>query len=391
MKIKFWSIKVVLLFVLASLTFPLAALSQTEPQSREDSSLEEAVATPTPIVPEEEATTGINLTVSPNFLNLITDPGKEISSSIKVKNNNNVKEYLEIRLSRFESSASGDRPVLVDLDPDDPFPEWISFSQKQFILEPNETKTVKFAINPPEDAALGYYYALIIGRIKETGPEGGKAVVAGAPAISLLLEVKSPHAKRELQLVDFKPGQNIYEYLPAEFKIKVKNTGNIHAVPYGDIFIDWGNKTDIAILSANPSRGNILPQTERVFTSSWDDGFLIRVPKEGLKDKRGNRVYEIKWDFSKADRFRIGKYTANLLMVYDDGKRDIPMEATTSFWIVPWKLLLILITVIVLAGISLILIGLLLLILLLNLIGAKKASKKIRRKLRSVFIKRDRS
>ncbi len=383
------SIKIYSLFILASLIFPFAARSQTEPPTEKEV-IEETTATPTPIVPKEEATTGINLTVSPNFLNLITDPGKQISSNLKVKNNNNVREYLEIRLSRFESSASGDRPVLVDLDPDDPFPGWISFSQKQFILEPNETETIKFTINPPEDAALGYYYALIIGRIKETGSEGGKTVVSGAPAISLLLEVKSPHAKRELQLINFKPTQNIYEYLPAEFEIKVKNTGNIHAVPYGDIFIDWGNKTDLAILSINPSRGNILPRTERVFATSWEDGFVIRTPKEGVKDKKGGQVYQTKWDFSKADRFRIGKYTANLLMVYDDGKRDVPMEATTSFWIIPWKLLLILIIVVVLSSLSFILIGFLLLFFLLNLFGAKKAGRKIRRKLKRIFIKKGR-
>jgi hypothetical protein len=26
-------------------------------------------------------------------------------------------------------------------------------------------------------------------------------------------------------------------------------------------------------------------------------------------------------------------------MVYDNGQRDIPMEATVSFWVIPWRLI----------------------------------------------------
>ena len=34
------------------------------------------------------------------------------------------------------------------------------------------------------------------------------------------------------------------------------------------------------------------------------------------------------------------KYQAKLLLVYDDGKRDIPLEGTVEFWVVPWRLVL---------------------------------------------------
>jgi hypothetical protein len=35
----------------------------------------------------------------------------------------------------------------------------------------------------------------------------------------------------------------------------------------------------------------------------------------------------------------MGKYTAHMLLVYDNGERDIPIEAAVSFWIVPWRLI----------------------------------------------------
>jgi hypothetical protein len=62
----------------------------------------------------------------------------------------------------------------------------------------------------------------------------------------------------------------------------------------------------------------------------------------------------------------MGKYTAHMLLVYDNGERDIPIEAAVSFWIVPWKLL----------GISLI-------VLLFALIGLRSTLLPIIKKLRS--------
>src|SRR3989338_6891630 len=303
--------------------------------------------TPTPLAPQDLPETGIDLTVSPVFINLRTDPGKPVSAQIKIKNNSNIEEFLTTHLLKFETSPDGARPLLVELDKDDPFISWVTFSKESFTLAPNETTTVKVTITPPKDAALGYYYGVAFERIaeKETGATG--TTITGAPAVSLLLEVRSPNAKKELQLVDFTTDQLFYEYLPATFTITMKNTGNIHIIPAGDIFIDWGGQKDIGILQTNEARGNVLPKSQRTFSVVWDDGMIVRIPKvdekgKEITDKDGNTVYETKIDFDKPLRtFRIGKYTANLLMVYDNGERDVPLEAQVSFWIVPWKILLI--------------------------------------------------
>ncbi len=291
---------------------------------------------PTPLVPDKAPEVGINLAVSPVFINLTTDPGETVASQIRVRNNNNIREYLQISLMKFESDATGEHPVITEVKRDDPFLTWISFSQNQFIVDPNESKTIRFTVTPDKSAALGYYYAVVVSRIEEKNASTKEAVIAGSPAISLLLEVRSPYAKRELQLLDFKTDHFIYEYLPVTFDIAVKNTGNIHAIPFGDIFIDQGTTQDIGIIRANQTRGNILPQTTRHYVGQWSDAFAVRVPKDKT-NKQDKIIYETKWDLEKANKFRIGKYTAHLLMVYDNGQRDIPLEATVSFWVIPWK------------------------------------------------------
>jgi hypothetical protein len=285
---------------------------------------------------------GINLSVSPTFLNLSTDPGKAVSSEFKVKNNSSYSEHLRVRLAKFEIGTGG-KPLLSAVGPNDTFTKWVEIPEAEFTVSPNQTKTVKFTINPPKEASLGYYYAFVIERMQEREGEGTGAIVAGSPALLTLLEVKSPNAKRELQLIDFKTDRMWYEYLPANFLITVKNSGNVHIVPKGNIFIDYNGKKDIAILAANESRGNILPQTEREFTGSWADGFAVREAKtengQVVKNDKGEAQYTVKYDFQKADKFRIGKYTANLLLVYDNGERDVPLEASISFWVIPWKII----------------------------------------------------
>lgn len=281
-----------------------------------------------PIYAQENPTnTGINLTVSPVFINLLTEPGKETSSRIKITNNSNITETLGTQLVKFKASETGTQPTIEDVDKNDEFAKWISFSEETFSLAPNETKTITVTITPPESAALGYYYAVVFQRVKEEKVGNTGALVSGAPAVSILLEVKSPKAKREIQIVDAVTDKLFYEYLPTDIKVTVKNTGNIHIIPVGNIFIDWGRKKDASILTFNEGRGNILPNTERTYTTTWKDGMITRLD--------GKTQYDI----TKADKFRIGRYTANILVVYDDGQRDVPLEAQVSFWVFPWKII----------------------------------------------------
>jgi len=309
------------------------------------------------LVPPSVPTTGVDLALSPTFLSVISDPGESVNTQFKVRNNNNFTEYLQLKVAKFTASADGSSPVIADMEDSDEWADWLSFSEEQFTVASGETKIITVSANPPADAALGYYYAILVSRITDAEEANSQAVVSGSPAIPLLLNVKSPNAKRELQLVSFKTDKMFYEYLPTQFKVEVKNSGNIHAVPVGDIFLDGLGGKRLSVLQMNEGKGNILPNTTRVFDTSWTDGFAVRVPKEEngevVRDKDGKVQYTTEYDFTKADKFRIGKYTANLLMVYDNGERDIPIEATVSFWVIPWKGLLIVGVILILAFVGL--------------------------------------
>ena len=341
-------------FLVVIVSTPASALTTTvtpssapsslspQPQVTDKPSITKQSDTKRPLAPAPAG--AINLTMSPTFVNLVTDPGKKVSSQFTLTNNNIFAEYFKLSLVRYEVTDGGRGLTIVDLTKDDEFASWISFPETEFTVDPNQVKTVRFSITPDTSATLGYYYGILISRVNENLPTDQTAISA-SPVFSVITEINTPNAKRELNFVEFTTDSFFYEYLPTTFNITVKNTGTIHIVPTGNVFIDSGHNKDVAILTANPGRGNVLPKSLRTFTTDWADGFAVRTPKtengKPILDKNNKQVFETKFDFEKFHKFRIGKYTAHLLMVYDNGTRDIPLEARLSFWVIPWKLMLV--------------------------------------------------
>lgn len=290
----------------------------------------------------------LNLVTSPIPISLITEPGSTVSASLRVKNAGTRTETLEVGLMKFGAYGEEGKPKLVDREKGDDFFDWVSFSEKSFDVAPNEWKTITVTLKVPKSAAFGYYYAVTFSRAQEekvTGPR--QTAIVGATATLVLLEVRVPNAKREIEILEFSLDKKFYEFLPVTFTVKLKNKGNVHVAPRGNIFIDKGSKKDLAIVEVNPEKGNLLPNSNRIFTTQWMDGFPVYTPKiengKEIHDSRGNLVYNLKWDFSQTHKLRWGHYTANMLLVYDDGKRDQAIEGKVSFWVVPWRLMLVVI------------------------------------------------
>lgn len=287
---------------------------------------------------------GLNITTSPLPISLITEPGATVSAQLKVKNGGAEAESIQVGLMKFSAYGEEGRPRLMDKELGDEYFDWVTFSEPFFDLKPNEWKTITMSIDVPESASFGYYYAVTFSRKDEViadAPQTNKIV--GATASLVLLEVRVPNAIRDIEVLEFSTPKRIYEFLPTNFLVKLKNKGSVHVSPRGNIFIDrWGQK-DVAILSINEQKGSVLPNTNRIFDSTWNDGFPVYVDQELNKvvvtNSKGIPVKKLNWDFSKVNKLRWGKYTANMLLVYDDGQRDIPIEAAIDFWVVPWRIL----------------------------------------------------
>lgn len=294
----------------------------------------------------------LNLIVSPLPINLSTDPGKPISTDIRVKQGNPTTERLQVSLMKFAAFGNAGKPRLVDRGPNDEYFDWVKFDKTTFDAPSNVWQTVKMTINVPKTAAFGYYYAVVFTRAgDDTRPDKG-AAINGGTAVLVLLDARVPNAKRKLDLVSFAANHRVYEFLPTHFNIAFHNSGNVHLQPAGDIFIKHGSRL-VATLPINGEGGNILPQSNRIFTQDWADGFPYYKPRVAdgkVVQKDGEPVLDLTYDLSKIGHLRFGKYTAQLEAVYDDGTRDQPLEATISFWVIPWKWLLGLLAILLLVG-----------------------------------------
>jgi hypothetical protein len=188
-------------------------------------------------------------------------------------------------------------------------------------------------IQPPATAAFGYYFAVEYTRANPVQPSAGQAATNGAVATFVLLDVDNAGAQRQASIVSFTTAHRFYDFLPATFAVKLHAGGNIQVAPSGNIFIQQGSKT-LATLDVNQTGGNILSNSGRIFTTQWNDGFPHYVTKTGQTKQ------QLVWNWSQLSKLRFGHYTANLVMVYNNGQRDVPLQATLSFWVIPWELVL---------------------------------------------------
>jgi hypothetical protein len=297
-------------------------------------------------VPSVQAQTdgGLRLTTSPLPINLSVEPGSSVSTQLRIKNDGTEKETLKIELMKFKADGESGAPLPLDREPGDDFFDWVHFSEDTFDISSNQWKTINATFDVPETAAFGYYYAIVFSRATDVTAEAGKSQIAGGTAILVLLEAKVPNAKREVTVTSFSADRKWYEFLPATFTVKLKNTGNVHIAPRGNLFIGRPGKKADTIVEVNLGKGNILPDSGRFFEASWTEGFPVYQNQEEdgktVLDEQGKPVQELIWNWKDASKLRFGKYEAKLLLIYDDGQRDVPIEGVVEFWVMPWRLLI---------------------------------------------------
>jgi len=315
-----------------------------------------ASITPTPTPYPITNTKGLSITLSPSFLNLIIDAGKTAKYSIKITNNNQGTEYLSLASIRLVANSAGDSIVPSDTDPNDETLKWMRLPSTIVIVEGKSTVSVPFEVVVPQDASLGYYFGIVIRRASESKVKEMTKLV-GEAMIPIMLEVTTPNADKksfnDVEVASYKSGAIAnfttsswwYEFLPVDFDVKFENLGKVHMAPFGNIIIEQKGK-EVGSLEINNTNGNTLPRSSRTYKTSWEDGFIVREPVKDdnafTLDKQGNIVTKavIHWD--AISKIRLGRYSAKAYLVYNNGVNDVPLEANLFFWIIPWRILLVL-------------------------------------------------
>lgn len=293
------------------------------------------------------------LDVSPSPLVETVRPGDKKDLDLRIRNANTKTEDLKVELRAFKAGQNGE-VELADTAPQE-VASWVTFDKPTFKIEPGAFFTETIHVAVPENAGFSYTFAIVISRVKQEVPKDAQAAIRGSVAVFALLSVDRPGAARSFSVESLTSEKRTYEFLPAKFTVKLKNTGNTIVQPTGNIFIQRkGSSEPIAVLSLNPKGNYLVPDSGRTLDVLWDSGFPVYRSEKVAANAETQK--KLVWDWSKAQDFRFGKYTAKLVAVYNDGRRDVPVVNQVEFWVIPWKLLVLISLVLIVTIIGLIVI-----------------------------------
>ncbi|MDP1884664.1 MAG: hypothetical protein Q8L10_04870 [Candidatus Moranbacteria bacterium] len=198
--------------------------------------------------------------------------------------------------------------------------DWIKSELSRFIITQGERQFFDIEIAVPSGAEAGEYYARIFvaalpeGSVSELDnriPANMK--IMDRVGVDVVVDVKG-FAKKEGALVSFEVGRPWYQNLdvnswrvdyPVSFLVNFRNSGVERLRPYGSIEIR-----------------NAL---------GWKVGDIPVEPFNVLRDSARGMVYN--WE---RDWFLGGYYTATLRLQRGDDRQGSD-TATVSFWVAPWK------------------------------------------------------
>lgn len=278
--------------------------------------------------------------VAPSPLVITVTPGKRQSATLTIRNSSNHPETLYPKLSGFTTDTSSKDIRLTDSPPAG-VQEWVLFRDPSVIIPAGGTKNLDVIFNTPGTVGFSYSLAILLSRKPDNPVQGDGVRLQGAVAVFCLINVDRPDAKRQLAITGFSSDKSRYQYLPASFKIAVANNGNVIDAPKGTLFIQrsFDSNTPIAAIPLNPANNYVLPDVTRAYEAVWNNGFPLYTT--GADGKR-----HVAWDWKKIGDLRFGRYVAKVVLTYNDGKRDIPLVASYTFWVIPWALILVLLLVV---------------------------------------------
>ncbi|MFA6100100.1 MAG: hypothetical protein WC750_04490 [Patescibacteria group bacterium] len=298
------------------------------------------------------------ITVSPVIVDQDLARGMRVTGRLMITNDGKAAQTYYVSVQSFVPvGEDGEQQYLDEADLKG-LPSWFKFNQASYPLAPGETAEIPYSITAPQDAEPGGHYATVFFSTNpETANDRTAINLAAKTGIVFLVKVGGD-VKENASIESFTVNQAVFSHLPAMMSLRIRNTGSVHFRPVGTLTVRnmWGGI--VARVPANPKKAAVLPSSIRRLDTWWtkstdlaEGGFIA-----GLTNEWRN--------------FALGRYTAMVDVKY--GSQNAPLEArTVSFWVIPWRMGLILVFLIA---------ALLLLMKLYNKMIVASALKRSRRK-----------
>ena len=273
------------------------------------------------IYAQSNEATSDGLEIGPALVEVNATRGKSYTVELKVLNVTKSTLIFDSSVDDFgakdESGAPG---IILDVDSDLPtsIKTWVD-AIPSFSLNANESKKFKVTIDVPSNAEPGGHYGVI--RFAGRAPDADATIGQVASAGTLVLIRVDGTVTETLELDSFSATKSggdaatTFESGPLVFVSRFKNTGTVHVKPVGQIEIRGGLTNTRTVIPVNKNGGNVLPNSIRRFESQLNTTWMF------------------------------GRYTADISIAY--GTTGQAIVKTISFWVIPYKLVLIALLVLI--------------------------------------------
>lgn len=279
-----------------------------------------SVFLPLPILAQES----VSFSVSPTIYDMTANPGQFWQSTVRIINPNPFELTLSVTPNNFIPKDEDGIPQFIPLKEGDAeentLAKWI-YLEKEIKIGPEQTLELPFKINVPKDASPGGHYAALLISTKPIESPDKSSRVQTSQVISALIFLRvTGDINENSSIRSFRTANYFLSKPETRFELRVENKGNVHLQPQGEIKIYnmWGSERGVIPINQQTLLGNVLPLSVRKFSFEWSS----------------------EWSISD-----IGRYTAEVALAYGADERQF-ISANTAFWIIPWKILLVVFAVI---------------------------------------------
>ena len=247
---------------------------------------------------------GTSLRISPPNFEISVDPGEVVAQQIRVSNRGDSPIPITMHVAGFRPRGQEGQVELTEQEEAEfGILTWTTVDPSEFLLEPGEEIPVTFLIEVPENAPPGGHYMSVLASLGSGG--SGQGVAVGQRIGSLVLLRVTGEVVEQAQVAEIAaPG--FAAKGPIDFDVVLRNTGNVHLRPIGEIVVRGTFGGEVVRLPLE--QRNILPDSERAFSATWDTG----------------------WN--------LGRYTAEYTGIY--GSAGTNLKGSTSVILFPWPIIL---------------------------------------------------
>ncbi len=269
------------------------------------------------------------LQLSPPSLEYQSPPGQVLTGEVKLYNETSAPLTLTTSTVLFGPKDESGQPAFFFDQPVTDLAAWIKIEAGPITLDRGARQTVPFTITIPAQAEPGGHYASIF---FGTAPPAGSQVSIQSKLGALVILRVAGQVKESASLVgiELDGGRTKFNRLPTSFIVRVRNSGNVHLRPAGEIVITNMFGSAAARLPVNDLKGAILPNSIRRFETTW-----AKKSTDTAQEKNFFSEVGAEWR-----NFSVGTYTADVNLTY--GQPTQTLSGQIKFTVFPWRLLLVL-------------------------------------------------